>query len=70
MCCLRFEDQVYRELRKGLPHKGTRVRVGEQGQGREGEVVSTDILTQRATVRLGDGELVRVPLSAAALLSP
>lgn len=59
MCCLRFEDEVYRELRKGLPHKGTRVHVGSS----LGEVTSTDILTQRATVKLDDGNVVRVPVT-------
>ena len=59
MCCLRFEDAVYRELRKGLPKRGTRVAVGSD----EGTVVSTEILTQQVAVRLGDGRIVHAPVS-------
>jgi len=59
MCCLRFEDAVYRELRKGLPKRGMRVVVGSD----EGVVASTEILTQEVTVRLQDGRMVRVPSS-------
>jgi len=57
MCCLRFEDAVYRELRKGLPKRGMRVVVGSD----EGVVASTEILTQEVSVRLQDGRMVRVP---------
>jgi cell fate regulator YaaT (PSP1 superfamily) len=57
MCCLRFEDAVYRELKKGLPQRGTRVAVGSD----EGEVASTEILTQEVTVRLADGRMVKAP---------
>jgi len=59
MCCLRFEDAVYRELRKGLPKRGMRVVVGSD----EGVVASTEILTQEVTVRLQDGRTVHVPSS-------
>lgn len=59
MCCLRFEDAVYRELRKGLPRRGTRVAVGSD----EGEVASTEILTQQVTVRLADGRTVSAAVS-------
>ncbi|MHC4503507.1 MAG: hypothetical protein ACYTFI_09400 [Planctomycetota bacterium] len=58
MCCLRYEDATYRDLRKGLPNRGTRVAVGQA----EGEVVSTDILAQRISVRMGDGQIVTVPV--------
>jgi len=59
MCCLRFEDEVYRELRKGLPGRGTRVSVG----GVEAEVVSSEILTQIVHLRTADGRALRVPVS-------
>ena len=45
MCCLQYEDSLYRELKKNLPAKGQVVKtdVGE------GEVVSVDILNQKVT---------------------
>lgn len=46
MCCLRFEDRVYDELRSQLPRKGTRV---DTPKG-TGTVVSQDILRQEVTV--------------------
>jgi cell fate regulator YaaT (PSP1 superfamily) len=48
MCCLRYEDKTYDELRKRLPHKQTRVMT-EDGPG---TVIDTQILTQLALVRL------------------
>jgi len=59
MCCLRFEDEVYRELARSLPPRGARVRVGAA----EGEVVSTETLTQKVVVRYGDGEMAKVHVS-------
>jgi len=50
MCCLRYEDQTYDELRKRLPHKQTRVMT-EDGAG---TVVDSQILTQLVLVRLDD----------------
>ena len=38
MCCLRFEDSVYEDLRSGLPGMGVRVATAEG----EGEVVAQD----------------------------
>jgi len=54
MCCLRYEDQTYDDLRKNLPHRNTRV-ITEDGPGK---VVSTQILTQLALVRI---EGIRAP---------
>ena len=48
MCCLRYEDETYDELRKNLPKKGKRVGTSE-GPGR---VVDAKILVQLALVRL------------------
>jgi len=54
MCCLRYEDKTYEDLRKRLPHRNTRV-ITEDGPGK---VVSTQILTQLALVRI---EGIRAP---------
>ena len=48
MCCLRYEDKTYEELRKNLPYRNTRV-LTEEGPGR---VVATQVLTQLVQVEL------------------
>ncbi len=58
MCCLRFEDEAYAELKARLPKKGTRVKISDG----EGEVVSTEILPQSVTVELPGPKFVRVKL--------
>ena len=59
MCCLRFEDQVYAELRENLPKRGTRVRT-PQG---EGTVTNTNVLKQMVWVELSDRRDVTVPVA-------
>ena len=51
MCCLRYEDIGYEELRKNLPRRNTWVRTEEV----TGRVIDTQILTQLAKVVLVDG---------------
>lgn len=59
MCCLRYEDESYRELAARLPHRKTRVGTTEGA----GVVVDTQILTQLVLVQLDfDGRQVAVPL--------
>ena len=48
MCCLRYEDQTYRELKKNLPYKKTRVGTPEG----PGIVLEGKILTQLVLVEL------------------
>lgn len=48
MCCLRYEDQTYDDLRKRLPHKKTRVGTPEG----DGLVIDGQILTQLVLVEL------------------
>jgi cell fate regulator YaaT (PSP1 superfamily) len=57
-CCLRYEDDIYVELKRNLPKKKTVVNT-PQGQGR---VVDGLILAQMVVVELGDGQTVSVPL--------
>jgi len=59
MCCLRFEDETYAELKKGLPKRGTRVRV----EGGVGEVISSEILAQTVTIELAGDRRTTVELS-------
>lgn len=58
-CCLRFEDQVYNELRRQLPERGKRVMVGEVC----GKVVGCDVYNQRVSVETVEGSYVTVPLA-------
>jgi len=48
MCCLRYEDQTYDDLRKRLPHKKTRVGTPEG----DGLVIDGQILTQLVLIEL------------------
>jgi cell fate regulator YaaT (PSP1 superfamily) len=59
MCCLRFEDQVYSELRRELPERGTVVATPKF----EGEIIGLDVLKQSVTVILGDGSQEHVHIS-------
>ena len=59
MCCLRYEDQTYRDLKKNLPHKKTRVGSPEG----PGIVVDSQILTQLVLIELEhDSRQVAIPL--------
>ncbi|TDP61781.1 PSP1 domain-containing protein [Bradymonas sediminis] len=50
MCCLVYEQQIYRRMRKSLPRAGQRVRT-ELG---EGEILGLDVINRKVTVRLDD----------------
>ncbi len=59
MCCLRYEDQTYDELRARLPKKKTRVKTPDGWA----TVLDSQILTQLVLVRLdSSGEDVAVPV--------
>jgi cell fate regulator YaaT (PSP1 superfamily) len=59
MCCLRYEDQTYDELRKRLPKRKTRVGTPEG----DGLIIDTQILTQLALVLLDrDGRQVAIAI--------
>ncbi|NNM85550.1 MAG: hypothetical protein HKL96_07325 [Phycisphaerales bacterium] len=58
MCCLRYEDQTYEELRKRLPRKFSRVRTSEG----EAWVMDGQILTQLVLVQYDNGKQNAVPM--------
>jgi cell fate regulator YaaT (PSP1 superfamily) len=59
MCCLRYEDQTYKELKRRLPPRNMRVGTAEG----PGVVVDGKILTQLVLVRLDkDGREVAIPV--------
>lgn len=65
MCCLRYEDQTYRDLKANLPHRKTRVGTTEG----PGLVIDGKILTQLVLVELEhDKRHIAVPLEE--LLDP
>ena len=58
MCCLRYEDASYTDLKKNLPRRNTWVR----SETYFGRVVDTRILTQLVRVMVADGSLVAIPV--------
>ena len=56
MCCLRYEDETYENLRKNLPSRKKRVGTPDG----DGIVLDTQILTQLVKVRLDSGTDVAV----------
>ncbi len=59
MCCLRYEDETYDDLRKRLPHRKSRVGTPEG----DGIVVESQILTQLVLVSLdADERRIAVPV--------
>ncbi len=59
MCCLRYEDETYEDLRKRLPRKKSRVGTPEGN----GWVVDTQILTQLVLVQLeAEDKQVAIPV--------
>ncbi|MCZ6493022.1 MAG: regulatory iron-sulfur-containing complex subunit RicT [Planctomycetota bacterium] len=59
MCCLRYEDQTYKQLKASLPHRNARVGTSEG----PGVVVDSKILVQLVLVRLEhDDREIAVPV--------
>jgi cell fate regulator YaaT (PSP1 superfamily) len=64
-CCLRYEDETYRELKARLPKKNTRVKTAYG----EGIVLDTHILTQLVVVQRDDGPQAALPLEEIEILA-
>tara|TARA_Y100001970_G_C13713466_1_gene593077 strand:+ start:134 stop:421 length:288 start_codon:yes stop_codon:yes gene_type:complete len=59
MCCLRYEDKTYKELKKNLPHRKTRVGTPEG----TGIVIDSKVLVQLVLVKLdSNGQEVAIPV--------
>src|SRR3954470_15245519 len=58
MCCLRYEDETYEELRKKLPRRNTRVKT-EKG---DAWVIDGQILTQLVLLQFDDAKREAVPM--------
>jgi cell fate regulator YaaT (PSP1 superfamily) len=61
MCCLKYEEEVYEQIRKGVPAVGTRIMTPR------GEAIVVDICLFKQTLKVrltdGDGELVEYSLA-------
>ncbi len=57
MCCLGYESQSYRELLKGMPRAGDKIKT-KQGPGK---VISVNPLKQTVIVELEEGRQIEVP---------
>ena len=58
MCCLRYEDKVYEELKRQLPRKGSVVLTERY----RAEVIDYDIISQTLRVETQDGHIVKVSM--------
>ncbi len=58
MCCLRYEDETYEELRKKLPKRNSRVET-EKG---DAWVIDGQILTQLVLCQFDDGKREAIPM--------
>ena len=56
LCCLKYENECYKECRKDLPQVGKMVEVGDI----KGKVVSVDILRRKYKVETQDKGIVDV----------
>ena len=65
MCCLRYEDQTYKELRAALPKRNTRVGTAEG----PGVVIDSKVLVQLVLVRL-DFEAKEIAVPVEELMDP
>ncbi|HHT9110280.1 MAG TPA: PSP1 domain-containing protein [Candidatus Brocadiaceae bacterium] len=59
MCCLRYEDKVYDELKRNLPRKGSIVKTAKG----VGEVINYDVLQQEVTIELNNASRIHIPVS-------
>lgn len=56
LCCLNYEDEVYTEMKKGMPSIGSLYK----DKGVEGKVVSLNLLKRTATIETKNKTLVEV----------
>ena len=59
MCCLTFENETYRQLKKTMPRLGKSITI-EEG---EGKVVRQNVLRESVTIRLEDRTEVEKKIS-------
>ena len=57
MCCLYYEYETYKELLKGLPKQGSKVKTKD---GKTGKVISVNPLTRSVTVETEDKNQIEI----------
>jgi cell fate regulator YaaT (PSP1 superfamily) len=60
MCCLVYEQQMYKRMRKSLPRAGQKART-EMGIG---EIIDLDVVNRQVTIRLADQNRHTFPVDA------
>jgi len=65
LCCLKYELQTYRELKKGLPSIGSVVRLKKSlfASGPSADVIGLDILNRKLKIRTEEDEIAVIELS-------
>jgi cell fate regulator YaaT (PSP1 superfamily) len=58
MCCLRFENETYKELKKNFPKIGKRLNI----RGKQATVIRHNILGKRILLKSEDGDEIEVNL--------
>lgn len=58
MCCLKYEDQAYNEIKKTLPKIGDKIKTKEG----EGKVIKQNILSKSVTVLLKNKDRVEIEI--------
>lgn len=66
MCCLVYEQQVYRRMRTRLPRAGQRVNT-DTGPA---EILDVDVINRRVTVRFDDNNRRSLPVDEVAVIDP
>lgn len=59
LCCLKYENDNYKEYKKGLPDVGNKVTVNDVA----GKVISVDVFKRNYKVLLNTGEIIQVDVS-------
>jgi cell fate regulator YaaT (PSP1 superfamily) len=67
LCCLTYENDLYSELRRKLPPRGTKVRALEDGV--VGDVIKGDLLNQVVVIETAEGRQITVPVKDLEILS-
>jgi len=57
MCCLSYEYKCYRQLMKGMPREGDKIKTKEV----KGKIVNVNAIKRTLTVETDDGKQVEVP---------
>ena len=58
LCCLKYEDKTYTELKVGLPQLGKKIKTKEG----EGTVINIDILNRKYQVDIPEKGIIEIEL--------